>query len=191
MKHLLTLPFIPLTLQAFSQINDSTATKTNSYQYSAPSNTYQTNSLSSFTGAKQPRIIMRDNISFTTYNLQFTPLENEILDLEVIESNALVKRDTAILKKLWARDFTADDKPENKILHVGGNPIPYYTVVSRLIEKFTYMGDIVFTSGYEYSQKLRRDGSLEEMITVEFFHTWTRKYGMWKITTKTHSDPIK
>lgn len=189
MKHLLTLPLILLTLQALSQSTDSTVTKTNSYQYSAPSNTYQTNSLSSFTGEKQPHTIIRDNISFTTRNFQLTPLESEILDLEVMESNALVKRDTAILKNLWARDFTEDDKPENKILHVGGNPIPYYTVVSRMIEKFTNMGDIVFTSGHETYQKLRRDGSLEEMVKVEFFHTWTRKYGVWKITTKTHTVP--
>jgi hypothetical protein len=74
---------------------------------------------------------------------------------------------------------------------VGGNPIPYYTSVKRMVEKFTPMDNIVFTSGYETSQKLRRDGSHEEPIKVEFFHTWTRKYGVWKITTKTHSDPIK
>jgi hypothetical protein len=106
-----------------------------------------------------------------------------------MESNALVKRDTAILKKLWVRDFTEDDEPENKILHVGANPIPYYTYVSRQIQKFTDMGDVVFTSGIESSQKLRRDGSLDEMVKVDFFHTWTRKYGVWKITTKPTAAP--
>lgn len=130
--------------------------------------------------------LSRGNLIIAMTNLQLLPIENEIADLEGLECNALLKRDTAILRKLWTRDFTLDD-PLNELVD-GKNPLPYYVSYTRMVEKLTVMGDdMVYTSGQEFLQRLRTDGIVEERVTRKYFHAWTRKFGVWKLTTKTHN----
>ncbi|MEX2235315.1 MAG: hypothetical protein WD824_24340 [Cyclobacteriaceae bacterium] len=79
------------------------------------------------------------------------------------------------------------DDPLNELVD-GKNPLPYYVSCARMIEKLTVMGDdIVYTSGKEYLQRLRTDGVVEDRLERKYFHAWTRKFGVWKLTTKTHN----
>jgi hypothetical protein len=111
---------------------------------------------------------------------------NEISDLESRECKALEKRDTIMLRRIWSRDFTFDE-PQNEISISGKNPLPYYTSYIRFIENYSMVDDKIYTSGYELVQRLKMSGILEDPIRRNYFHVWTKKDGVWKLTTKTHN----
>lgn len=130
---------------------------------------------------KQKQIIVKGNLSFSTYNLVMTAIEREISDLEAMECMALQKRDTATLRKLWIRDFTLDHPNE---LVAGNNPIPYYVSYSRLVNNFSAFQNVVYTSGTDSFQQLNTNGKLENVINRNYSHTWTLIAGAWKLTSK-------
>jgi len=165
---------------AFGQTTDSTTTPRsfNSFKGIKPG------AGSIIDSKRQEQIIYKGNIGIKTTNLQLTKIESEISDMESLECKALLQRDTAALKNIWLRDFTLDG-PQNKI-HIGQNPIPYYVSLTRIIERFTILENIVYTSGQEYVKLMGSDGKLEEPITQEFFHVWTKKLSGWKLSEKTH-----
>src|SRR5688572_18940675 len=117
----ISLLFIPL----YGQNADSTASDASSHKsFSTPSYPVGGNLKNMFSGSagKQTYFSVNDNITFATDNLQMSALEREISDLESLECKALLKRDTAMLKKLWARDFTLDES-SGEILTNSGNPL--------------------------------------------------------------------
>ena len=124
-----------------------------------------------------------DNLTFATYNIPMSAIENEIANLEARECKAVLKRDTIVLKQIWKRDFTLDE-PIGKLVS-GKNPLPFYTSLIRVIEKFSTTDNLAFASGYELGQQLSATGKLEDPIKQTFFHTWTKKNGIWKLSTKT------
>lgn len=130
-------------------------------------------------------MIIRGNVTFTTYNLVLTNIEEEILTLEVKESDAVLKRDTATLKEIWLRDFTMDEN-QNRVM-ISQNPLPFYASLSRSIENCNIVSsDKVYTSGLERSQEVKLKGKLEEPVERPFFHTWIRRNGVWKLAIKMH-----
>lgn len=137
-----------------------------------------------FQPSKQQTFITVDNITIATYNLQLSVMEREMAELESRESQAVLKRDTAELIKLWARDFTLDEASD-KLVN-GKNPLPYYASFSRLIERCTPVGNDVYTSGYEMVQLLPTNGPMKDPVKRTFFHAWTRKNGQWKLITRTN-----
>jgi hypothetical protein len=140
------------------------------------------NSLS-FRTEKQKKYIINDNIVFATYNLTPTVQEQEIADLEGRECKALKERDAAALKQLWSRDFTLDTQ-QNQLTD-GQNAIPNYMSIGRMIENITILdANTISTSGTESSQQVK-NGKIENTQHT-FFHTWMRKFGTWKLTTKSY-----
>lgn len=137
-----------------------------------------------FQSPKQQTFITIGNITIVTYNLQLSVIEREMAGLESRECDATLKRDTAELIKLWARDFTLDEAPD-KLVN-GKNPLPYYASFSRLIERCTPVGNDVYTSGYEMVQLLPTNGPMKDPVKRAFFHAWTRKNGQWKLITRTN-----
>lgn len=133
---------------------------------------------------EQKAILSRSGILFAYNGIQLSPIENQILDIEGLERNALLKRDTMALRQIWLRDFTLDS-PRNKVM-TGKNPLPYYVVLSRLVERCTPVGDLIFTSGVEIVQELNPNGQLAPQIKQKFFHTWTNQFGRWRLSTNTH-----
>lgn len=129
------------------------------------------------------KIVVKGNVSFATDNLLMTPLENEIADAEDRECEALLKRDTTALKSIWLRDFTLDE-PHSELV-TGKNPLPYYVLVARVIDKCNAIGSNVYTSGYELTRRLKPDGQVEEPVKSTFFHVWTNQAGTWKLSTRT------
>jgi hypothetical protein len=172
-----------LTNWAFGQTADSATTTAIINSFNPSFNAINSNAGGSIMDSKrQKRWITKDNVIIETYDLQLTQIEAEISDMESSECKALLKRDTATLRNIWQRDFTLDE-PQNE-LQVGKNPIPYYTSLTRLIDKFTILDNVVYTSGHEYVQRLRSDGKVDESIKQDFFHMWVNKFGVWKLSTK-------
>jgi hypothetical protein len=132
---------------------------------------------------RQKKLIVKGNIIIETYNFPLTITETEISDMESSECDAILKRDTTALKNIWLRDFTLND-PQNELYH-GKNTVPYYISINRTIEKFTILDNIVYTSGHENLQRLRDNGKVEEPLKRNFSHMWIRKFGKWKLSTKT------
>jgi hypothetical protein len=135
----------------------------------------------------QKRYVGKDNIIFATYNLQMSSFEDEITDLEDLECTAILKRDTAVLKALWSRDFTLDE-PSSELVN-SQNTLPYYASFIRMVEKFTAMDiNTVYTSGYELVQPLKPNGGVDDPVKRNYFHAWIRTNGVWKLSTKTHDN---
>lgn len=131
------------------------------------------------------RWISKDHVTIVTTKLRLTSIEEEILELESQECKALLKRDTTALKNIWLRDFTLDE-PQNE-LYLGKNPIPYYVVIHRTIEKFIILDNTIYLSGYENTGRLKSDGKVEAPIVQKFTHVWTKKQFKWKLLNKTYT----
>ena len=138
--------------------------------------------LSSITPEKK-WISVGEHVMLHTANFQRSDIERVIVDLEARECKALLKRDTLALREIWTRDFTLDEAMDKVISEK--NALPYYISVSRMIETFSAAGNLVFTSGYEILQQLSPHGKLEDPVKQSFFHTWTNRNGIWKLSTKT------
>jgi hypothetical protein len=134
-------------------------------------------------GMRQPSIVTHGSISFATTTLERSILENLIRDLESSECNAIKKRDHAWVQRLWARDFTLDHK-QNEVV-ASNNAMPYYAIFERFIERITVIDSTsVFTSGYEYTSEIKSADRITPRTMKPYFHAWTKKYGLWKLTSK-------
>lgn len=183
----LTLLFF-IHVDSLAQETDSTSdasSMTQSYFKPSFGVSVEGNSGLQFNSQKQQQIIVRGNVTFTTYNLVLSNIEEEIITLEKKECEAILKRDTAALKQIWLRDFTLD-KPQNSVM-ISQNPLPYYASLTRSVENCNVVShDKVYTSGWEHSQDVKLKGKLEEPVKQPFFHTWIRKNGVWKLAIKMH-----
>src|SRR5690606_1111457 len=81
----------------------------------APSLPYQTGT--------QNIVVGKENVSVFTTGLGPTPVENMISQLESQECTAILKQDTAVLRRFWGRDFTLND-PLNEVV-TGKTSLPY------------------------------------------------------------------
>jgi hypothetical protein len=133
---------------------------------------------------KQNFLVIKDNLTFRTSGIIMSPIEKEICELEALECKAILKRDTSVLRTLWFRDFTVDD-PLNEVV-IGKNPLPYYVSFSRMVENFSVLENMVFTSGYELVQRLKANAKIGDPVKRNYFHKWVRKNGVWKLASKTH-----
>lgn len=138
--------------------------------------------LSGISGDKQ-YISVGEHVMLQTGNIRISSIERIIVDLESRECKALLKRDTVALRDLWTRDFTLNENLD-KVIYEKSN-LPYYIAIARMIEKLNVAGNLAFTSGYEVVQQLSAHGKLEEPVKQSFFHTWTNRNGVWKLSTKT------
>ncbi len=130
------------------------------------------------------QIIVSVNTAVATSHFTMTALESEIRSLEDTEVNALLKRDTATVKKIWAKDFTLDEVQTEMV--TSGNPIPYYIFYSRTVEHIDLIDSLVFSKGSESFRLLHSDATLGEPIQRSYFHTWQKQNGIWKLIMKTH-----
>lgn len=110
-------------------------------------------------------------------------IEKEITDLESRECGAVKKRDTLTLLRLLTRDFTLDKKQHELVY--SKHAFPNYLSLTRMIETFTVIDhNVVFTSGYEMFQEIKDDWKIAQPAKRKYSHTWTRKDGLWKLTSK-------
>ena len=74
-------------------------------------------------------------LAIQALHAQSAQIKAEIWRLEELESNAILKKDTAVLKRLWASDFTRET-PMNRVLMIGKKAIADYSYFSRV--NYTY-----------------------------------------------------
>lgn len=182
MKTSITLLLLIITRLSYGQGEAETKEKPKSISVVIPGYGDNRNGSSAYFVSKQ--ILVKDHLMFTTYSLQLTPTEKEIFDVEALECTANLRRDTITLRNLWDRDFSIDE-PVNEVV-TGKNTLPYYVSFTRMIENFMQKDDMVYTSGYEMVQRLRPDLKPEEPVRQNFYHTWLRKNGAWKLVAKGH-----
>lgn len=132
---------------------------------------------SSFTSSNVTQIFVKENVAAPTSNLKLSSLEKEISNLEEMESEALLKGDTATLKKLWVRDFRKD-------ISSSKGKLPHYLSFTRVVERINVNGNSVFTSGYESYLILRPNVPLGDPIKRYYFHVWTKQNGSWKLVSR-------
>ena len=185
MKATLFLLFA-LLINAYShaQAADTTAViHSRSHVFGSPSQGAPATSLNGLHSSGWWQIVGKENVSFKTSNLQLPAVEDRITDLESEECGALKNRDTLTLIRIWARDFTQDRK-QNKIVE-GKNGLSNYLSFHRMIESITKVdSNSVYTSGYEVFREIKATERPEAEQTRKYFHIWTRRNGMWKLTTK-------
>ena len=138
------------------------------------------------TQAAQTHVHGRDNVVFFSSGLILSAVENQMLNQEVIERKAMMDRDETTLKNIWARDFSLNESKTNEIMS-SQSGLPFFASLTRVVEKCNAVGELVFTSGYEQVRKLKPNGQLDEEFKRNFFHTWTQKDGVWKLSIKTYT----
>jgi hypothetical protein len=177
---------LALTNWSLGQPTDSTFTHKISFKFNNKVSdvSHLTQSFYDATGQKKWITKGQGHIIIATNKLRLTLLEEEISEKESLECNALRERDSTALKNLWLRDFTLDE-PQNE-LHIGKNTLPYYISLTRVIERFTILDNVVYTSGHEYLQRLKSDGKVNEATRRNYSHMWIKKFGTWKLSTKTY-----
>lgn len=177
----LLLPVLLLGICSYAQTADTVlVTNSRSHAFGTPSTTTSLNASHS-TGWWQ--IVSRENVSFKTSKFQLSTVENKIMDLESEECGAVRSRDTMTLIKIWARDFTQDGK-QNKVVE-SKNGLPNYLSLHRMAESITEIdSSTVYTSGYEMFREIKGTEKIEAERTRKYFHIWTRRNGLWKLTTK-------
>lgn len=124
------------------------------------------------------------NIVVASTSPGLTAIEKEIASLEDREAEALKKRDYVALTGFWAKDFSTDDASTDQIVS-SNNSLPYYTVLSRIIESVSATDSTAFTNGREQFQILA-NASKKDLQERKFFHIWSIKNGTWKLTSKVH-----
>jgi hypothetical protein len=133
----------------------------------------------------QKWLVNNDHVALWTKNMLLTAYETEIMNIESREIEALLRRDTSALRKIWCRDFTLDDTNNSQVMS-SNNPLPFYVSLHRLIEGLTKIENIVSTHGYETYQLLKPNGKPVPPVRRSFSHMWIQKHGEWTLLTKSH-----
>jgi hypothetical protein len=134
----------------------------------------------------QTHIHGRNNVVFFSSGLMLSTVESQIFNQEVIERKAMMDRDESTLKNVWERDFSLSDTKTNELMS-SQSGLSFYASLTRVVEKCNPVGDLVFTSGFEQVRKLKPNGQLDEEFKRNFFHTWTKKDGVWKLSIKAYT----
>jgi hypothetical protein len=128
-------------------------------------------------------IVTEGNLTYSEFSAADF-VRSEILKLESQEADALKKRDTLSLRKIWSRDFSLDDTLTNRIIE-DKRGLPYYVTFYRTVEDVRAVGELVYTNGYDLVQTLSIYDKLKQPVKRNFRHVWARSDGSWKLISKT------
>jgi ketosteroid isomerase-like protein len=109
-------------------------------------------------------------------------IETEIKDLEQLEVQAVLQKDTVMLLKLWAKDYVVN-APDNTINFAGKNtldrPVLKRPRVSftRSVEQVIIRGDVVMAMG---SETVVPSGD-QQPVKRRYTNIWMKQEGMWKL----------
>lgn len=125
-------------------------------------------------------------LSIYTRATSQTEVAKQIRHLEQLSVEAILKSDTAMLKKIWAPEFmvntprndVAGDRKE--VLRIQKAGLINYKSFERIIEKIQVHDQVVITVGYE---KFVPNDDLPEAgqeIKRRFMNVWMKQQGEWK-----------
>jgi ketosteroid isomerase-like protein len=116
-------------------------------------------------------------------------LENEIRNLEQVEVDAVLKKDTNVLKKLWDENYIVNN-PENKIILAKANPVDRPVMqrqrvsFTREVEKVLINGDIAISMGKEIVVSADETPKPAQPIIRRYTNIWMKKEGSWKLVAR-------
>lgn len=122
------------------------------------------------------------NVAISRLTNGADPVVKEIQMLEERESKALQRRDTTELKKLWARDFTADI-PANKVV-ADKTGLAYYELYMRIVEHVDVRDDKVYSNGTEFIRAMDDRTKTIKEVHKKYMHVWQNGLGGWKLISK-------
>jgi ketosteroid isomerase-like protein len=109
-------------------------------------------------------------------------IETEIRNLEQLEVQAVLQKDTVMLLKLWAKDYVVN-APDNMINFASKNtldrPVLKRPRVSftRSVEQVIIRGDVVMAMG---SETVVPSGD-QQPVKRRYTNIWMKQEGMWKL----------
>ena len=121
---------------------------------------------------------------------QNNALEQEIRKLDLAEADGLLRKDVAVLGKLWAEDFTVNNprngisNGRNEVLALIRNGIIDYSSFVREIETMLFHGDTVIVMGLETIKPVGNAPFAGQTVRRRFTHIWMKKNGKWLLTAR-------
>jgi ketosteroid isomerase-like protein len=131
-------------------------------------------------------------LSFVFYtcllSAQDKTIEAEIRNLEQQEVQAVLKKDTVMLLKLWDKDYVVN-APDNMINFAGkttlDRPVLKRPRVSftRDVEHVIIRGDVVFAMGSE-TVVPGDQAQAQKPVKRRYTNIWIKKDGVWKLMAR-------
>ncbi|MGB3005693.1 MAG: nuclear transport factor 2 family protein [Chitinophagaceae bacterium] len=130
--------------------------------------------------------------SFYSYS-QNAAIETEIKGLEQKVVQAILQKDSATLRKLWAPGFIVN-APTNRVVTGGQVEMVIagaisYSVYTKEIEKILINGDLVITMGNETVVPAIGKPRAGQTIKRRYTNIWLKENGSW-ITIARHASEI-
>jgi ketosteroid isomerase-like protein len=114
--------------------------------------------------------------------------ESEIRKLEQMEVQAVLKKDTVTLLKLWDKDYVVN-APDNKINFAGKTTLDRpvlkraRTSFTRNIEEIIIRGNTVFSMGSE-TVVTGNDSNAQQILKRRYTNIWMKQDGFWKLVAR-------
>lgn len=129
-------------------------------------------------------------VQFSIVTAQDTSPEAEVRKLEEQERQAVLKKDTAALRKIWDR-YLIVNAPSNKIVLSGEDAVARpvitemsYSSFTREIEQVLVRGDVVFCMGNEVVMPASDDPKEGEEIKRRYTNIWMKQNGTWTLVAR-------
>jgi len=114
--------------------------------------------------------------------------ESEIRRLEQMEVQAILKKDTVALLKLWDKDYVVN-APDNKINFAGKTTLDRpvlkrsRTSLTRDIEQIIIRGNTVFSMGGE-TVVTENEINSQQIVKRRYTNIWIKQDGSWKLVAR-------
>ena len=121
-------------------------------------------------------------------------IEAEIKGLEQTEVQAVLRKDTVTLKKIWDKDYIVNN-PDNKIVLAKLNPVDRPVLqkprasFTREVEQILINGDIVISMGSETIVPMGDIPQSGQTVKRRYTNIWMKKDGSWKLVAR-HANVI-
>jgi ketosteroid isomerase-like protein len=121
-------------------------------------------------------------------------ITSEIKKLEQMEVEAVLKKDTVTLLKLWDKDYVVN-APDNKINFAGRTTLDRpvlkrsRTSFTREVEEVIVRGNTVFSMGSETVVPAENQAASQPVVKRRYTNIWMKQNGSWKLVAR-HANVI-
>jgi len=116
-------------------------------------------------------------------------IEAEIRQLEQMEVQAILKKDTAMLTKLWDKNYVVNS-PDNVIVLPGKTAVDRPVLkrsrifFSREVERIIVRGNTVFSMGNETVVPEGDQTQSGQTVKRRYTNIWMKQEGQWKLVAR-------
>ncbi len=114
-------------------------------------------------------------------------VEREIRKLEQAQVDALLRDDTAAMRKNWAEDYVVNN-PFNEVVDAAKGPIQAgtltYSSFVREVERVLLRGNTVIVMGRETVVPKGASPDAGKTIKRRFTNVWMKRSGKWLLTAR-------